>query len=154
MIIGKNGIPMLKVGYPTVSDKYNVVGGILTGNSAVTFGQLVKYTNTPGYYELANNNANIAGFVLATNVKMANEFDSDVYTLPGETFNLLLNGYIAVDLDAEAVDTNILPNKSVYVTSAGKITTEEVSNTKLENCVFTGIYEKHGEVLVAEVLVK
>ena len=40
MLIIKDKIDMLMKGYPTVSDKYNVAGGVLTGNAAAQFGEL------------------------------------------------------------------------------------------------------------------
>ena len=104
LIIGKSGIPMFKVGYPTVSDKYNITGGILAGNTAVKFGDLVKFSSTKGYYEAITSTvtlANIPGFVLATNVKLATEWpgtDESVKVLPGEAFNLVLPGsYLAIE---------------------------------------------------------
>ena len=104
LIIGKSGIPMFKVGYPTVGDKYNVTGGTLAGTAAVNFGDLVKFSTTKGYFEAitgAVTLADIAGFVLATNVKLATEFpgtDESIKVLPGEAFNLLVNGFMAVQL--------------------------------------------------------
>lgn len=154
MIIGKSGIPMLKKGYPTMSDKYNVIGGTLVGNEKVEFGQLVKHSDTAGYYEAAKGNTNLAGFVLATNVKVADWNEDIAYTYPGEAFNLLLNGYIAVELKSDVTEANIKANAKVYVTDAGEITTEESSNKELEGCVFTGVHEKHGKKIIAEILVK
>ena len=49
MIINKQLQQLLK-GYPTVSDKYNVSGGILTGSTAVGFGDLVKRSGITGYF--------------------------------------------------------------------------------------------------------
>ena len=89
LIIGKAGIPMFKVGYPTVSDKYNITGGTLVGETPVKFGDLVKFSATKGYYEAitaAVTVDEIAGFVLATNVKLATEWpgtDESVKVLPG-----------------------------------------------------------------------
>lgn len=153
MIIGKSGIPMLKVGYPTVSDKYNVVGAVLTGSDKVKFGQLVKYTTTTGYYEKATTNTDIAGIVVATNVKLAEYLEEAVYTNPGEAFNLLLNGYIAVELKDTDTD-KVKPNGKVYVTSDAQFSADESSNTELTGYVFTGICEKHGDKVIAEILVK
>ena len=162
LIIGKSGIPMFKVGYPTVSDKYNVTGGILAGNTAVRFGDLVKFSSTKGYYEAITSTvtlANIAGFVLATNVKLATEWpgtDESVKVLPGEAFNLVLPGsYLAIELDSTAVEANVKANAQVYVIPAtGKCTTVSSSNLALPGVVFTGMVEKHANKLVAEILVK
>ena len=162
LIIGKSGIPMFKVGYPTVSDKYNITGGILAGNTAVKFGDLVKFSSTKGYYEAITSTvtlANIAGFVLATNVKLATEWpgtDESVKVLPGEAFNLVLPGsYLAIELDATAVEANVKANAQVYaIPATGKCTTVSASNLALPGVVFTGMVEKHGDALVAEIYVK
>ena len=162
LIIGKSGIPMFKVGYPTVSDKYNITGGILAGNTAVRFGDLVKFSSTKGYYEAITSTvtlANIAGFVLATNVKLATEWpgtDESVKVLPGEAFNLVLPGsYLAIELDATAVEANVKANAQVYaIPATGKCTTVSASNLALPGVVFTGMVEKHGDALVAEIYVK
>ena len=43
-LILKDKIPMFKVGYPTVSDKYNITGGMLAGTAPAKFGDLVKFS--------------------------------------------------------------------------------------------------------------
>ena len=162
LIIGKSGIPMFKVGYPTVSDKYNITGGISAGNTAVKFGDLVKFSSTKGYYEAITSTValtDIAGFVLATNVKLATEWpgtDESVKVLPDEAFNLVLPGsYLAIELDATAVEANVKANAQVYaIPATGKCTTVSASNLALPGVVFTGMVEKHGDALVAEIYVK
>ena len=160
LIIGKSGIPMLKVGYPTVSDKYNITGGTLVGESAVKFGDLVKFSSDKGYFEAITSTvalADIAGFVLATNVKVAEEFPGKtVQVNPGEAFNLVLPGsYLAIELDSTAVEADVKANKHVYVIPAsGKCTTVSDGNLELTDVVFTGTVEKHGSALVAEIYVK
>lgn len=159
MII-KNKIPMFKVGYPTVSDKYNVTGGTLTGETPVKFGDLVKFSDTKGYFEAitgAVTLADIAGFVLATNVKLADGYPATTVSVnPGESFNLVLPGtYMAIELDSTAVEDHVLANKQVYaIPATGKCTTEADSNLALPGVVFTGMVEKHGDKLVAEILIK
>ena len=162
MIIGTKGIPMSKKGYPTVSDKYNVAGGILEGETAVEFGELVKLGSMPGYYEAITGAVTVdklAGFILATNVKLADWNSGKVETLPGEAFNLLLNGFIAVELDAEATIAKIAANEKVCVKLTGAALTtidkkDDSTIVELPNAVFTGIYEKHGEKLFAEIYIK
>lgn len=162
LIIGKKGIPMFKVGYPTVSDKYNITGGTLTGETPVKFGDLVKFSDTKGYYEAITGTValkDIAGFVLATNVKLALEWpatDSSVKVLPGEAFNLVLPGsYLAIELDSTAVEANVKANTQVYaIPATGKCTTVAGSNLALPGVVFTGMVEKHGTALIAEIYVK
>lgn len=105
-LIIKDKLQALIAGYPTVSDKYNVAGGILAGTDPVLFGELVKVTGTPGYFEKAENLTavtEIGGFALGTNVKLAQDWPGNgVRYNPGEAFNLMINGFIAAELDANA----------------------------------------------------
>ena len=157
-LIIKDKIKKFIVGYPTVSDKYNVSGAVLTGVQPVEFGDLVGFSTTKGYFEkLTSVSAatDVAGIVLATNVKLNLQWpEGNVQTLPGEAFNLLVNGFVAVKLDTAAVEGHVLANKPVYVTPQATLTTEEASNFALPNVVFTGEVEKHGDTLVAEIYVK
>lgn len=165
-LIIKNKIKKFIPGYPTVSDKYNVSGAVLAGTLPVEFGDLVGFSATKGYFEkltAVTKAADVAGIVLATNVKLNLQWpEGNVYTLPGEAFNLLVNGFIAVKLDSAAVEASVLPNAQVYVTPAAKLTTQTndgaaqnpVANFALPGVVFTGEVEKQGDVLVAEIYVK
>ena len=161
-LIIKNKINMLMKGYPTVSDKYNVTGGTLvSGSNPVKFGELVKYSSTKGYYEAITETTTIdqiAGFVLATNVKLNTKWpEGDVQVEAGEAFNLVLPGsYMAIELEVDAVEANIAANKKVAVKlDTGKLTTSGITDaTDLPNVVFTGTYEKHGNVFYAEILIK
>ncbi len=111
-LIIKDKIAQLKKGYPTVSDKYNVQGGVYVGTNtdALHFGDLLAYSGTTGHYRTLTADdavADLAGICLATNVKLANRYPGDsnakVETLPGEAFNLLVRGFIAVEIaDATA----------------------------------------------------
>lgn len=164
-LIIKDKIPMFKIGYPTVSDKYNVSGAVLTGNTAAKFGDLVKFSATKGYFEKGalTTITDAAGFVVATNVKLAENWPgTTVQVNPGEAFNLLVNGFIAVELDTAATVAQITANAGVYVILAtGKLTTADKAAAgivALPNTVFTGMYENHGTVgnpkYVAEIYVK
>lgn len=157
-LIIKDAIKKFIVGYPTVSDKYNVAGGTLVGDDPVKFGDIVVLSDTKGYFEKASNIANaqqIGGIVLATNVKLNLEWpEGKVQVNPGEALNLLIDGFIAVALDAAAVEANVTPNAPVYVTAAGAFTTVADGNIALSNTVFTGEVETQGETLVAEIYVK
>lgn len=160
-LIIKNALPKFKVGYPTVSDKYNVTGGVLAGETPVKFGDLVKFSATKGYYEAITGAVTvdeIAGFVLATNVKLAIDYPgTKVETLPGEAFNLTLPmSYMAIKLDTTAVEGDIKANKQVYAIAAtGKCTTVSTSNLALPGVVFTGEYERGSDgLLVAEIYIK
>ena len=112
-LIIKDKIAQLKKGYPTVSDKYNVQGGIYEGADALLFGDLLAYGSATGHYVkmvTTSTVANLAGICLATNVKLANRYPGDnnskVETLTGEAFNLLVRGFVAVAIaDATATYT-------------------------------------------------
>ena len=160
-LIIKDKIPMFKVGYPTMSDKYGVAGGMLEGSNPVEFGDLVKFGSATNQYEYAGGGvagvSALAGFVVATNVKLADWPSNEVKTYPGEAFNLLVNGFLAVKLNESAVEGDIKPNSIVKVKLADStLTTSSVSSgtETLPNTVFTGKYEKHGSVIVAEIYVK
>ena len=164
-MILKDSLKKFLVGFPTVSDKYNVAGGVLTGTNAVNFGDLVKLSSTKGYFEAISSTitlADIGGFVVGTNVKLALDYpgtDAGVKVLPGEAFNLLVNGFIAVELDATAVESDIIPNSAVYVILAtGKLTTSSQASAgtivALPNVVFTGETEVVGSKIRAEIYVK
>lgn len=159
-LILKDKIPMFIAGYPTISDKYNCAGGILAGSTATEFGKVVTYSTTTGYYEAASGTiavTDVAGLAVATNVKLADQWPGTTVTVkPGEAFNLLLDGYVAVELAATAVESNITPGAAVALTLAGgALTTHGVSGASdLTGYTFTGLYEKHGSTIVAEIRVK
>lgn len=164
-LIIKNKIKKFQVGFPTISDKYNVAGGVLTGSTSVNFGDLVKLSSNKGYFEAISSTitlADIGGFVVGTNVKLALAYpgtDASVKVLPGEAFNLLVNGFIAVSLDASAVEGDIVANAPVYVILAtGKLTTSTNASAgtivELPGVVFTGETETIGSTILAEIYVK
>jgi len=128
-LIIKDKLQALMNGHPTVSDKYNVGGGILTGSTAAKFGSLVKVTATPGYYEPAAGVSaaiKIAGFIVATNVKLAQEWPgTTVQVNPGEAFNLLINGFIAAELDADATIANVAAVAAVGAASTDTVVDAE-----------------------------
>lgn len=128
-LIIKDKIPMFMKGYPTVSDKYNVSGGILTGSTPVKFGELVKRTGTAGYFAAIATTvelADIVGFALATNVKLAEEWPARTIQInPGEVFNLLINGFIAIELDADASIANVAAVKAVGAASTDDAVVED-----------------------------
>lgn len=160
LIINKS-IPMFKQGYPTVSDKYNVAGGILSDNTPVQFGALVKLGDTPGYFEASSGltaASQLGGFVVATNVKLAEDFPGKtVQVNPGEAFNLLVSGFIAVKLAATVKIATIAPNVPANFTAAGEVTTADDTNkvAAIPNTVFTGLSEKQPDgSYLAEICVK
>ena len=145
MII-KDKLQMLMKGFPTVSDKYNVLPAVLDGTAPVNFGDVVVYSTTDGYYTkpaTITAAAQVAGFVVATNVKLPENYPgTTIQVNPGEAFNLLHSGYLAVELDSGAVDANVAAGKGVAVLPSGKITTAGVSTAiALTNVTFTGTKE-------------
>ena len=156
LIVGKE-FKKLMVGYPTVSDKYDVGGGVLEGTDAVENGDIVTFGTQSGGYKKATALTaakDVAGIVLATNVKMPTEWPAqseNIKTLPGEAFNLMVRGFIAVACDSTAVETDIKEGAPVYLTAAGKVTTVSASNIAMP-WKFMGIKEKHGTTLVAEIV--
>lgn len=166
-LIIKDKIAMLMKGFPTVSDKYNITGGTLAGNTPVQFGELVKFSGTAGYFEAITAQVTvdqIAGFVMGTNVKL-NELwpEGQVQVNPGEAFNLVLPGsYMAIEVAADATEANMAANKKVFVDlTNGKLTTlDKTSATVVElpGVVFTGTWEDRGTAsahkYLAEILIK
>ena len=145
MII-KDKLQMLMKGFPTVSDKYNVLPAVLDGTAPVNFGDVVVYSTTDGYYTkpaTITAAAQVAGFVVATNVKVPENYPgTTIQVNPGEAFNLLHSGYLAIELDSGAVDANVAAGKGVAVLPSGKITTAGVSTAiALTNVMFTGTKE-------------
>lgn len=161
-LIIKDKIKQLMRGYPTVSDKYNVEGGIVEGDTPLAFGDMVVYGLTTGYYKKATTLTSvdeIAGFVLATNVKLEDTWcgeNKGPVTYPGEAFNLFMNGFIALSLKSDATLAQIKNGAKVAVvlataelTTADKIAADTI--VELPDYEFTGIYEQQGATLLAEV---
>lgn len=150
-LIIKNKIAQLKKGYPTVSDKYNVQGGIYEGTDALHFGDLLAYGSATGHYvKLTTSDTvdKLAGICLATNVKLANRYPGDsnasVETVKGEAFNLLVRGFIAVAIADETVDA-VKEGAQVHLVEGEFATT---GGTVVPGAYFTGVTEiVNGEVL-------
>ena len=169
LIIGKE-IQKLMVGYPTVSDKYDVAGGVLGGTVPAHFGDVLVISQSSGQsgvYEVPTGEISgvelIAGVACGTNVKLAAAYpgtDASVSYQVGEACNLCFKGFMAVALDATAVKADIKEGAAVrvYLNTAdkyGKLTTSSVTSntTVLPGWVFTGIFEDHGSTVVAEVAI-
>lgn len=172
-LIIKKSIQKLMTGFPTVSDKYDVQGGVLGGTAEAKFGDVVVFGSQSGEYKVPTSTisavSNIAGIVVGTNVKLATTYPAgpsyEVKTAVGEAFNLLLKGYIAVELDATLTNTtNIVEGKAVACVlntadKYGKLTTTGASGaTDVPNWYFTGVYENQGTEAapkyVAEIVIK
>lgn len=158
LIYGKSGIPKLMVGYPTVSDKYDVGPAVLEGSTAILPGDVVMFGSASGAYLPASSltafAGEVAGIALATNVKVPTQYpapNGPVAFQPGEAFGLLVRGFVAVALDADAVLADAKEGAPVYLTAAGKVTTVSTSNIATP-WKFMGITEMHGTVKVAEIV--
>lgn len=166
-LIIKDKMPGLIKGYPTVSDKYNVTGAVITGNTDIKFGDPLVWVdgvaNPDGYYVKSGVGVgaitaadDFAGFAISTNVKLAEGFPgTEVLTKPGEAVNLLINGYIAVEFDSAETVANIKPNAKVYITANGALTTANAGNANFDTgykC--TGFYEDHGTAAAHKYIVE
>lgn len=157
-LILKDGVQKLMVGYPTVSDKYNVGPAVLEGTHEVYPGDLVLCGSKSAAYKSITDGAgteNLGGFVVATNVHVPTAYPAPVGPVPfkpGEAFGILADGYIAIALDSGAVLADAIEGAIVYLTSGYKCTTVSTSNTATK-CTFTGVTELQGSTKVAEIFV-
>ena len=137
-MILNTSITKLMKGYPTISDKYDVVGGILGGTEAVEVGTLLAYDSTLGVYVPAADDAtNVAGVAVAGNVKLTDSWNGDgkTYVQPGEAVNCCIRGFVAVELDTAATPA---VNAAVKL-NAGKPSV--ATGTAISNFYFTGCVE-------------
>lgn len=154
-LIIKNKIRELMLGYPTMSDKYDVAPAVLEGD-AVMAGSPVTFGSEAGrYVAAAKADDAVCGFVLAANVKMPSVYpastEEQVYA-SGDAFNLMFKGYIAVELDTTAVEANIKNGAKVAMLAGNKITTSGVAGaTDIEGAFFTGCHEVDNGRHLAEI---
>lgn len=156
LIKGSAGIQKLLLGYPTVSDKYEVAPATLGGSANAQNGDIMVYTSTESVYERladkASGSVEVAGVLLATNVKTPSVYPANtesVATIPGEAFNLMKKGFIAL---ACADSSAPAPGSAVYYNPTSKKVSASSSSTKaLTGWQFTGIWEAHGSDYIAEV---
>lgn len=154
-LIIKNKIQELMQGYPTISDKYDVAPAVLEGTTNVVVGAPVTLGTTAGRYKACTTAADVvAGFVLATNVKVSMVYPAagvQEYAA-GDAFNLMFKGFIAVPLDAGATPGNIANGKAVAMLAGGKLTTTgTASATDIPGAYFTGCKEVINGVTIAEI---
>lgn len=151
-LIIKDKIAQLMRGYPTVSDKYNVQGGINEGPAALNFGDMIVFGSQTGYYKKATALTNIsefAGFVLATNVKLEDTWGAQnlgPVTQQGEAFNVFLNGFIALALKSDTTVSDIKAGQKLGVTlaDASLVTGNKIDSStivEVPGYELTGIYD-------------
>lgn len=161
-LIIKDKIKMFIKGFPTVSDKYNVSGAMLESTSGeANFGDIVLLGDTNGFFKAVGNttitNVNqIGGIILGTNVKVANEWPGNTVTAkPGEGFNLMISGFMAIQVDNVSELATITANRPVYITPQGRFTSTASGNIALTSIVFTGMVEETPEGnLLAEIFIR
>ena len=154
-LIIKNKIQELMQGYPTISDKYDVAPAVLEGATNVVVGAPVTLGTAAGRYKACTTAADVvAGFVLATNVKVPMVYPAagvQEYAA-GDAFNLMFKGFIAVPLDTGATAGNIANGKAVAMLAGGKLTTTgTASATDIPGAYFTGCKEVINGVTIAEI---
>lgn len=149
-LIIKESLKKMMKGYPTISDKYDVEGGINRGSQAIKFGDLVVFTTDliagqyAGAREVTPTTANIAGICVAENVKLVTTYPGqsiDATIEPGEAVTLMTRGFIAVEID-DATKTAAKANVAVYYdTATNKFTATTTSNVAIAGAEFTGAVE-------------
>ena len=155
-LIIKNKIQELMQGYPTISDKYDVAPAVLEGDVGVVAGAPVTLGTEAGRYKACGTAADmVAGFVLATNVKLPLTYPAAAGVqeyVAGDAFNLMFKGFIAVPLDTTAVADNIANGKAVAMLAGGKLTTTGVAAaTDIPGAFFTGCKTVVKGVTLAEI---
>ncbi len=152
-LIIKESLKKMMKGYPTISDKYDVEGGVNRGSLAIKFGDLVVFTSalTAGQYAGAREvtpvatgaGANIAGICVAENVKLVTTYPGqsiDATIEPGEAVTLMTRGFIAVEI-ATADAANCKANVAVYYDTTTNVFTSDSSKVAIAGAVFTGAVE-------------
>lgn len=160
LILNKSITKMI-AGYPTVSDKYNVQGGILSGSTAAKFGDLLGYGSNAGYYtKPASFSAatDVAGVLLATNVKLSLSWPAptgSVTTAVGDALNILVDGFVAMKLDSGATEAQIANGKqAALILATGLLTTADKVTTGIvlmPGYYFTGMFDTIADGDIAEV---
>lgn len=153
-LIIKDKIQQLLKGYPTVSDKYNVQGGLLEAGE-IENGTFLTNGSATGYYVEATAATDpILGISIAQNVKVPHQYPAganyEVKTVAGEAVNVLVRGFIAVEYDAEAAAP--AEGDAVFLKAVdGKLVTTKVGapdQDALANSYFTGITEEKANGMV------
>lgn len=161
LILGKDGFQKLMIGYPTVSDKYNVGPAVNAGPSDIYPGDAVftlggqDHGDYVGSADIAKTSAaDFAGFAVATNVNVPKTYPAPEGPVPfgaGQAFGLMQSGYIAVKVKAADYD-DIYEGQKIELDANGLVGVSTGSGYDLEG-YFTGVKEMHGAVAVAEIFI-
>lgn len=149
-LIIKESLKKMMKGYPTISDKYDVEGGVNRGSQKIYFGDLVCFTTDliAGQYidaaETTATAANIAGICVAENVKLVTEYpgqSKDATIEPGEAVTLMTRGFIAIAYDTAYTTVAVQANVPVYYDTTKHLFTADSSKVPVAGAVFTGAIE-------------
>lgn len=161
LILGKDGFQKLMIGYPTVSDKYNVGPAVNAGPSDIYPGDAVftlgefDHGDYVGSADIAETTVDaFAGFAVATNVNVPKTYPAPEGPVPfgaGQAFGLMQSGYIAVKVKAADYD-DIHEGEKIELDANGLVGISTGSGYDLEG-YFTGVKEMHGAVAVAEIFI-
>lgn len=143
-LIIKESLKKMMKGYPTISDKYDVEGGVNVGSTAIKFGELVMFSTAKiaGKYAVIGDaaaSAVVAGICVAENVKLVTTYpgeSKDATIEAREAVTLMTRGFIAVEVGAT---TGIEAGAAVKYSDAG-VFGATGANT-LAGAVFTGAIE-------------
>lgn len=162
LILGKDGIQKLMVGYPTVSDKYNVGPAVNCGEDPIYPGDAVFSEDAEGHgfyvnVSEAESGFTFVGFAVATNVNVPMTYpapEGPVPFAPGQAFGLLKSGYIAVEVASAGAYAGVKEGAPIYLMQSGKVAPGHGSeDALLIPGYFTGVKEMHGSTPVAEIFV-
>lgn len=144
LIIGSK-LPLFKLGYPTVSDKYNVDPGILSTSAAegVAYGTILAYGEASGKFIVWDGAdvKKIVGPMCAVNVKLADPWTNEVKVMPGEACSPLRDGYIALAIDPATDLTAIVEGTAVTAKVADGKVVLGIGGTVIPGWYFTGLTE-------------
>lgn len=161
-LILNQSLKKLTKGYPTRTAKEQVEGGIVASTSAnILPGNVICFTSTAGEFTATFDATKIAGIALATNVKLVTEYpgeSKDAPFCPGEAINLMISGYIAMELDSSlytvAADGTVTFDASIVEGAAATTDGEKITAVGAQtgfNAVFTGVVEYNNGKGLAEI---
>lgn len=155
MIINR-ALPKLKKGYPTSTDKYSVRGATLNAETGVVHGgDLIEYVGDESFKKVTatTNVEDIAGVCLSSLTRVVNGLTGDGIASwgAGDTIDLVVGGFIAIEVD-ESVDLSTIKENGKVYFDEGKILA--TGTDAIENWRFTGVTDTVDGVKLAGVLIK